>query len=512
MGPRRTNARLAPLRERVLRAPHRFRRIRETSRPLVALLAVAGLLSLGWSVAIAPFTGGDEDNHFAYTAWLASSGHPPAVSSGQRPYSTIQGFAFRDLGYLRTVGNPEARPPWHDVEERRYKRFARAQPPDAQSNGSGPNPLGKNPPLYYAYESLPWLVAPGGHLFGRLFLMRLASGLLLLATVTFMWLLAGEVFRRALPRTVATGVVALHPLLTYTSGIVTNDNLLATLWTLFFWLALRVVRLGLSPGRVAALAAVAAASILTHGRGLAIVPVFLITLLVALLRHRPAVRAALPAIGAGVAVLAVALVAYRVILANAADGDVGAAAYGGEVTLGAANGFNLRQFASFVWQFYLPKLGFMSPRVGPGYGFRQMFVETGFGSFASLEIVFAPWVYDLVQITLVGTAVALYTLLARHWPLVRRHLAEIVVLLAGGLSMLGLLHLASYRAVAGGGADPLITGRYLLPLVGLLGLAVGGVVALLPRPAAPYVGAAVLVGLCSLSLAGIGLAVTRFYA
>ncbi len=46
----------------------------------------------------------------------------------------------------------------------------------------------------------------------------------------------------------------------------------------------------------------------------------------------------------------------------------------------------------------------------------------------------------------------------------RARWAELAVLAAIAGSMIGLLHLASYRSLVGSG-DPLITGRYLLPLV-----------------------------------------------
>ena len=59
----------------------------------------------------------------------------------------------------------------------------------------------------------------------------------------------------------------------------------------------------------------------------------------------------------------------------------------------------LREFGSFVWQFYLPKLPFMDMRIGPNYGYKQLFIERYLGGqFASLEVQYAPRIYTLVQL------------------------------------------------------------------------------------------------------------------
>ena len=70
------------------------------------------------------------------------------------------------------------------------------------------------------------------------------------------------------------------------------------------------------------------------------------------------------------------------------------------------------------------------------------------------------------------------------------------MLAAIAVSMIGLLHLASYRALVGSG-DPLITGRYLLPLVTVFGLAVAFVAdARCGRARAPCCGTLVAVRRC----------------
>ena len=76
--------------------------------------------------------------------------------------------------------------------------------------------------------------------------------------------------------------------------------------------------------------------------------------------------------------------------------------------------------------------------------------------------------------------------------------------------MLLLLHLVSYRELQNNG-DPIITGRYLLPAVGIYALAAAWVMSSLPRRAGPVVGACVLSISAVLALSGIGLTALRFY-
>jgi hypothetical protein len=77
--------------------------------------------------------------------------------------------------------------------------------------------------------------------------------------------------------------------------------------------------------------------------------------------------------------------------------------------------------------------------------------------------------------------------------------------------MVGFLHVASYRALVNGSMDPLVTGRYLLPVTGVLAVAAGALVAAAGRRG-PYLAGALLVALLGLSLAGIALGMERFYA
>lgn len=480
------------------------RALRRVPAPLAALLCAAAIASLSWSLAIAPMQGFDEPDHVAYAIHFAETGGAPELT-GSRTYSPQQDAALSSLGYLKTLGNPSVKPPWQVRVERAFDEYEASLPDGSLGSAEGPVPLAKNPPLYYALESLPWHLSPERDLFARLQALRLGSTLIFLVAVCCMWLLAGEVFRRRLPQTVATGFFALQPVATYLSGVVNTDNLLMAVWVAFLWWSARTLRLGPSPGRVAGLGAIAALSVLTHGRGLAIVPALLIVLAVVLVVHRPRLRRAALSVGAGLGVLAVALAGYRLFAS-------GGALYGGEVNLGPSRQMSVPEFLSFVWQFYLPRLEFMTPRLGPDYGFRDVFVLTWFGSFASYDVTLPGWMRDLVQVGLVAGALTIVHLaITRFRTAVRPRLAQLVALGGSALCMVGFLHLASYRALAGGSNDPLVTGRYLLPVLALVALGAGVLTAAWPRRAGPVIGGLLVAGMAAMTLTGLGAALTRFY-
>jgi len=471
-------------------------------RPLVLLLALTALLSVAWALVTAPLQGPDEPQHVAYAQYLAETGKRPSPVAGTRPESTQLGSVrfFLNLGQL--AGDRNARPAWTRAEVDRMQEILAEQSEADRANGSGPNPLAKNPPAYYALQAVAYR-AGGlvGDLFTQLLVMRLFNVLLLLATVAMTWLVAAELFQASWVRLTAAGSVALLPQLGFLSGAVNSDNLLVAAYTALVLAGVRVVRRGPSVGRVVAVCTAAAVCLLTHGRGIAAAPALLAVLLVALARHRPPVRAALPAVAAGGLVLLLAAGLYRLLLAP----ETGA--YGGELNTGQT--FSLAGLASWTWQFYFPALPFMEPKA-VDYGYRQVLIESFFGQFGTLDTPFSRTLYDLIQdVVFVGLVALLVAAWVRRRSLARE-LATVLALLALAGAMFGLLHVASYRATANGG-DPLVTGRYFLPLVSLFGVAIAFVLASLPRRVGPALAGAVLGGLVALSLGGLGLTLVRFY-
>jgi 4-amino-4-deoxy-L-arabinose transferase-like glycosyltransferase len=402
------------------------------------------------------------------------------------------------------IGHVDARPTWSVIGSvsRRLDDV-----PDAQrKDGTGPNAVAQNPPLYYAYTALAYRLSPDQSLLGRLFAMRVATVALYVATVALAWLLAGELFQRRSVQFAATAVVALHPKLSSLAGNVNPDTLLVTLSTAFLLVGARILKRGATTRRVVGLALLTGLAALTHGRGLFLVPPAVLVLVVGLLHAHPS-RAQLARQAAlATAALGVCLVgAYLWTRSTSAGGG----AFGGEVGRAATQQLSARQFIAYLWHFYLPGGSFIGPQLGPQYGFRQFYIGTFFSGYANLEVTLSPGVNAwLTRIAWFGAALLAVLAVVRRralWAQWR------VVLFAVGtfVSLMALLHVSSYRDLQVGG-DPLITGRYLLPCIALLGIACAWGIGSLPRRIAPLAAAVLIAGLLLLDIGAFLINAQRF--
>ncbi|MBX5441687.1 MAG: DUF2142 domain-containing protein [Solirubrobacteraceae bacterium] len=490
--------------------------VRAVPRPLAALLAAATVLSVAWALFTPALQGADETGHVAYVQHLAETGDGPSVglTGGRAESQELRAFIrWHNLEPL--TGVDTARPGWSQVERDAWDRV---EGDLRRDDGAGPNPVGQNPPLYYAYEAVAYTVASGFSLPARLLAMRLANLPLLWVTIVCAWLAIGELFRRRpAPRfaqTVGTGAVALLPMATFMSGIVNPDNLLMATSTAAVALALAALRLGPRPAVLAGLGALAGIGVLAHGRGLALVPAVLVAGALALWRGRGSpvpVRARALGAAAGIALIAVAVVAAGAY-SNAHAGDTSLT---GELTGSSESGLNdLSGFVEYVWQFYFSPMTNMTPAPGEGlFGYRQLFVEQFLtGAFASLEVKYPDAVYRLMQVLQGLGLVVLIGAVARRWEVVRAHLAQVAVLAAFLLSLMALLHLAAWQDLNGPEAAHLLAGRYLLPVVAVLGATVAFVVDVLPGRVRAGLGAGILALAAALSVGGVALTVVRFDA
>jgi len=475
--------------------------LRAVPRPLLAVLGAAAILAAGWAFAVAPLMAPDEINHMGYVQQLAETGHPPkGGSNAGLSYSTEQASAMLWAGLTPLIGVPQGRPAWSSLEQDRWQQIKSRLPAAARKDGSGPTGVGAYPPLYYGYEAIAYKAASATDFFGQQLAARLANVLLYLATIALTWMLAGELLGRGSSQVLATALLALLPQLAFLGGAVNPDTLLVTLSTALLLAGTRLVKRGPSTRRVVVIAALIAAAILTHTRGLAIVVPAFAALAIALYVHRPGRRAA-----AGYAAIA-----------------LGGAALGGllylvTTTLVAGppapetQAFNIRQFVGYVWQFWLPRLPLMAPKIGGDYGFQQAAIETYFGQFASLEVHYPTWVYNVLHWWWLAMAAGLAGLAWMRRSATRGAWPVLVVLGVAIVSLVGLLHIVAYRAMLSNPSDPVIAGRYFLPLAPIGASAVAYVLSALPRRVFPWAAGVVVGGFLLLAIAGLALTATRFY-
>jgi hypothetical protein len=141
--------------------------------------------------------------------------------------------------------------------------------------------------------------------------------------------------------------------------------------------------------------------------------------------------------------------------------------------------FRIKQLLSYVWEYYLPRLPFMSRlKVTSGLPVYEVWNREAWGVFGWLDSPMPSWIYRVLGLATAAVAVGAGAALVRlrrrvSWPLLGFFAVTLI-------SLLGLLHVSEYRSlIAGQGA--LLQGRYILPVSGLFGLAL----ALLTRWAPP---------------------------
>ena len=466
--------------------------------PLVVLLVVAVIQAVAWTCLMPPLQGADEVGHFAYTQKIVEARTIPwrigGVPPGTQPYSTEMYGALSTAGILSSWGNPTGRPAGTPVDERMWDRRQQGYGHADRADGGFTSAM-RNPPAYYVYEAVPYLATGWMSLFDRAFVMRLANLPLLVIVLVFCWLIAGELLghRRSL-QTLATAAVALQPQLINLTATINPDIALAAIWCPALWLMIRILRTGPIRARVVWLVALVALSSLTQPRGVALILPVATALAIAWWRQHPSATRLRWALRGGLAAL---FGATLLALANYA-------------VAGDPSMQRIRQFASYLWQFYLPRLSFMTP-IEPQWGFRQAFVERLFGGYAQLEVSPPAWVLSVLAVAAVATVVSAAIGVVVRWRSGSRPIDILVVLTVAVVGYLLLLHAAGFRSLLST-TDPVITGRYLLPLVPLYGVGIALAVSWLPRRLAAGAGVFVLAGLSVMQIASLALVYERFYA
>ena len=442
-----------------------------------------------------PFTVPDEPEHVSYVQSLAENGERPPASNGDPRYSS-EVRAARAIAVPRTLDLPQ-RPAWNPAVESIWDGAAGDLTRDDIENVG---PQANHPPLYYAYETVPYAAGSGGDLFDRLFLMRLWAGLLMLVTTAGAWLLIGELTRGdRLLRLAGATCVGLQPMATFMSSGINPDGMLFAAYSIALWLIARLLVRPPSRAAVAGLVAAAAAAALTKPAGLALAPAVALVLVVLARRHGGG--------GARLALAAGAAAAAAVVVA----GLVAAPDLVKERTPVDLDPTTLRGFGTYLWDFYLPRLPFQHeyPGLANDVPVWTVWVKFTWGAFGYLEVRFPDGVY--VALALVSVAVlagAVVAVRRRRFQLDRVVLA-VAALLVGCL-VLGL-HWADFQTVRADTPARLLQGRYLLPLMPLAGVAVAA--ALTNLGARRAAGAAVVMGgMASLQLASLAIVAARYFA
>jgi 4-amino-4-deoxy-L-arabinose transferase-like glycosyltransferase len=463
------------------------------------LLAAVAVVVVAWALLVPPFQVPDEAGHFSYVQSLVENGERPVAGpawGGPPRYSSEQRWALTLSGALHSYGDTRLKPVWDEQTEDGWERVHDELRPD-RGDIAAAGAQARHSPLYYGYEAVPYAAASGGDLFDRLYLMRLWSGVLMLVTTLGAWLLVGELTGRdRLLQLAGAACVGLQPMATFVSAGVNPDAALFAASSVSLWLGVRILRRGPTRAAVAGLLAATALAAFAKAAGLALLPGVLLVLVVAARRRGVTARRWAPlAVGASAAVALAALLAQRE-LGRLVPHDGG---------LGDAKGF-----ASYLWQFYLPKLPFQESFDGLGeWPLWHVWHKTSWGAFGQLEVEFPDAAYGVFAVVALAVAAAAVAAMVRGRVGADRAVAAFFGLFAVVL-LLGL-HWVEFRSL-GRLEDSTNQGRYLLPLMPIVGVAVAAALTNLPRPRRAIGAGVVLAGMVALQLLSLATVAGRFYA
>ena len=472
---------------------------------LAALVAIVVIVGVVWALFVPPWQSPDESAHFAYAQSIAERLTLPG--RGPQTFSTDQVLADQAVGASQLAfRSTQIRPDWSKHDETMYLAAARRNP--SRSDGGGANPAASNPPLYYAYSDLAYWAAYGGNAFDRYYAMRLWGISLLVLTVIGAWLLIGEVLGpRRLPQLAGSAIVGLLPMNTFISTSINPDAMVITLWTFALWLGARVIKRAARPRDVVGLCAVTTGAILSKGSSYALVPAVAVALLLGWLKCDQGARRSRGVLFALLAVLCALPVLGWIELARSRGiAPVNAV---GKPAGAPVRPFNVRAFLSYVWQFYLPRLPEMNlERLTPGLPVYDVWLREGWGVFGWLEVRMPETVYAVLGAFMSVVAIASAAIIASfrdrlRWELIGFFAVALVALLFG-------LHLTEYRSLIAS-QGPILQGRYLLPVLGLFGLAVALVVGRLPAPWRAPVCGVLIAGMLLLQIVALGTLGARYY-
>jgi 4-amino-4-deoxy-L-arabinose transferase-like glycosyltransferase len=482
--------------------------LRRIPRPLALLLIVVAGFGVTWALITPAWQSPDEDTHFSYIQTLGELGRLPggkgaAISTEQL---TAQTATNLDPTIFSTYSQPEPSRAAFDTWLHSNQ--------GGRKDGGGPSSASAYPPAYYLYETIPYLLAKSGTIFDRLYLMRIFSVFWLLVSTTAAWLLAGEVFGRAPRRQLLTAAtVGLWPMLTFMSATVNPDSMLYATWGLALWLGARLIRRGLTVGRAAALAAAIGLALVTKATSLALVPAGVLAVIIAVAMaprevRRRQVRALVVASLACLVPLAAWYIAVRASSRPA---------YAQAELLSFGPNVSLREFASYLWAYYLPRLPHQHVQeyaipVISSYPAYNVWIGTGWASFGWVtDFLPKPAYIAFAAITVVLVAAAAIpgvralreaprATLRRAWPLGLFFAAAFFPLWIG-------VHWSEYKI-----HYVFIQGRYLFPLAGLAGLVVAKATMVLPQRLRGGVSGVLIGALVVFQVACLLLVGARYYA
>lgn len=180
------------------------------NRVLLALLALALIKSVLWSVIIPPWRASDEPHHFGYIQHLSRE-HSFPISG--------ESFLYPDL--------------YTSLNRTNFSGIAGAESTSFDPYMREPNLAAGHPPFYYLLLLPAYRASAGASVETQLYLTRIWGAGIFVLLIAAAWRLMGLVFPAAPWMRIGVPLLLIfHPQLGFISGAILNDGLTATLFTL----------------------------------------------------------------------------------------------------------------------------------------------------------------------------------------------------------------------------------------------------------------------------------------
>lgn len=477
-------------------------------RAAVACMVIGILHSVGWALITPAFQGADEIVQYGYVDAVSQTGRPPDASAfvalpNPEALTALEGIPWSVV----------ARPNWSTARSDELDRAMRRAPDDFRPGGAGYQ--SSNPPLYgYLLAPADVIVrAVGGNVLDRLLVMRLGTALLMAVIVGAAFGFVREILPRHPSAAVVGGLaVALQPMLGFVAGSVNNDVPVYAFGALLLWAAARTFRLGPSRTRLTAAGAAVLGALLSKVSGIG-VAFATMPLLLGVLAATPRLARLRALRWSAPVLVGVGLVWFVVRQVHQVRPiDVEGNAVGEVLRVDSTPSYYPLEALSYVWQFYLPRLGFMTdiPAGSPLYPVWNTYLEAFTGRFGWFQYGFGGYANTLYAVLLGAAIVLAIVAVARRPGRLRGRRFEAVAYVASFALFMLFVNLAGYKYFkdTGQGFEQV---RYLLPFIalyaGLVGLAVVGI----GKRWAPLLGGFVAVGGAIHVLSAFLLTLERYY-
>jgi 4-amino-4-deoxy-L-arabinose transferase-like glycosyltransferase len=495
-----------PARRHTLAASVKAPRLKRVPRAAWICALVAFLNAACWSLVTYAFQAPDEPSHFAYVKQLAETGSLPTV--GLEGLSSEELLTLDGLRSEEVREEPQNRAIVTQAEQSQLRRDLAAAQASKARGSPGAGVAASEPPLYYAVEAIPYILARHASVLARLQLMRLTSALMAGLTALFVFMFVREVLPAAPPWawTVAGLAIALTPLLGFMSGAVNPDSLLFAVSAAIFYALARAFRRGLDTAGAVTIGALLAIGFLTKVNFLGLVPGILVGLAVLAARaarvagrsaYRMLAIALAIAFSPGVIYVSVNALSHHPLFGLVSD------------AIQTVHGSPFAEL-NYIWQFYLPRLPGTVDDF-PGLVMAQQLWFRGYvGLYGWFDTTFPAWVYSVALIPTGAVALLCGHALFQRRGVLRARAVELAVYACICVGLMALVAADSYHEFPGLDAAYAQV-RYLLPLLSLLGPVLALAALGAGRRWGPIVGTVIVILFLAHDLFSQLLVVARYY-